>query len=166
MRIARNTISQKDQIRDNSQGMQEPDLSEDIDRVFIMPTDPNIKSPVFDLSSMEKSKETKLIKSIKIMVEYNLTEYYYKTLHDDTNLMIASAPGDGNIQNGFSLLNSVKPVKQSHENIESNSAHWFAYDATTILSDYNDKIRIYNENFDISSSLIVIEMINNKVSLS
>lgn len=162
MRIAENSINLQNHIHLADTQSDEP-IDKDVDKVFVLPLKPDPKSPAFDLSNVENNGD-KLIKSIMILVKYSLTEYYYRTLSDDTDLVVASAPGDGNIHNGFSLLSTVAAKKKSHETANLDETHWFQYDVTSILSDYTGKIRIYNENFDILSSVVIIEMTNNKVA--
>lgn len=165
MRIAENTISQRELDHGQSKSS-DPELVEDVDKVFVLPLRSDFKSPTFDLSTVDTSGHAKVIKSIYILVHYNLTEYYYRLMHDDTDLFITSEPSEENdISRKFEILSTVSPMKQSHDNIDFDTAHWYQYDVTTLLSDYTGKmIRIHNENFDILNSVIVIEMSNNKVS--
>lgn len=169
MRIAENTINQRDLKDDGQQSrMHESDTVEEVDKVFILPTRREQRN-FFDLSTVDTAGGSKMIKSIYILVNFNLTEYYYGTLmHDDTDLHITSQATEGSendISQQMGIPFTASPLKKSHAKNEQNfdSSHWFQYDVTSHLSDFSGYIQISNDNFEINSSVIVLEMTNHVV---
>lgn len=169
MRIAENTLNQRDLVDDGQQSrMHDSDTVEEVDKVFILPTRREQKN-FFDLSTVDTAGGSKVIKSIYILVNYNLTEYYYGTLmHDDTDLHINSQlteSSENDISRQVGIPFTASPLRKGHDKSEQNfdSAHWFQYDVTSQLSDFSGYIQISNDNFEINSSVIVLEMTNHKV---
>lgn len=166
------------------------DLIEDVEIAYILPKRRDLKSPMFDLSTVNADNK-KVIKSIIVLVKYNLTEHY-RTLNKDTivdsdhiDLTIASVPNlietKRNGVDDFDLISSVSPASKTTpstngENINNSNVHQennihdhnmaysYEYDVTNILNTgHFNLIRIYNENHDIQRSFIKIEMTTNKV---
>lgn len=171
MRIAENTINQRE-LADFDQSSQLPESTEaveEVDKVFILPTRRDQRN-LFDLSTVDTAGGSKKIKSIYILVNFNLTEYYYGTLmHNDKDLLITSQPtetSENDISQQMGIRFTTSPLKKGHTRTEQNfdSAHWFQYDVTSELSDFSGHIQIGNDNFEINSSVIVLEMTNHKVT--
>ncbi|KAH9394322.1 hypothetical protein TYRP_004373 [Tyrophagus putrescentiae] len=170
MRIAENTINQRE-LADFDQSSRLPESTEaveEVDKVFILPTRRDRRN-LFDLSTVDTAGGSKKIKSIYILVNFNLTEYYYGTLmHNDKDLLITSQPtetSENDISQQMGIRFTTSPLKKGHTRTEQNfdSAHWFQYDVTSELSDFSGHIQIGNDNFEINSSVIVLEMTNHKV---
>ncbi len=170
MRIAENTINQRE-LADFDQSTRLPESTEaveEVDKVFILPTRRDQRN-LFDLSTVDTAGGSKKIKSIYILVNFNLTEYYYGTLmHNDKDLLITSQPtetSENDISQQMGIRFTTSPLKKGHTRTEQNfdSAHWFQYDVTSELSDFSGHIQIGNDNFEINSSVIVLEMTNHKV---
>lgn len=170
MRIAENTINQRDLV-DLDQSARPPELvepAEEVDKVFILPTRREQKN-LFDLSTVDTAGGSKKIKSIYILVNFNLTDYYYGTLmHDDTDLLITSLSAEtseNDINQQMGIRFTTSPLKKGHTKTEQNfeSAHWLQYDVTSELSDFSGHIQIGNDNFEMISSVIVLEMTSHKV---
>lgn len=162
------------------------DLIEDVEIAYILPKRRDLKSPMFDLSTVNADNK-KVIKSIIVLVKYNLTEHYRTLNKDDivdsdhTDLTIASVPNlietKRNGVDDFGLISSVSPASKTMPSMtndsnahqennfnDHNMAYSYEYDVTNILNTgHFNLIRIYNENHDIQRSFIKIEMTTNKV---
>lgn len=146
--------------------MHDSDTVEEVDKVFILPTR---QKNFFDLSTVDTAGGSKVIKSIYILVNFNLTEYYYGALtHDETDLRITSQSSEGSendISQQMGTPFTASPLKKGNAKSQQNfdSAQWFQYDLTSQLSDFSGYIKISNDNYEINSSVIVLEMTNHKV---
>lgn len=173
MRMAERTISQRELIEFGSQRAinavatnsvtDSVEMIEDVVKAFILPSLKDSSSPVFDLSTVNLSDETKTIKAITILVKYNLTEYYYhKLLNDDSDLFVSLQPTEENdIERNLETMSLVSASNRPNSDFLAN---WYQYDVTHLLNDYTGKlVRIHND-FEITSSVIMIEIVNGKVS--
>ncbi|KAI2805392.1 hypothetical protein BLOT_004388, partial [Blomia tropicalis] len=171
MRMAERTISQRELIEFGSQRAinavatnsvtDSVEMIEDVMKAFILPSLKDSSSPVFDLSTVNLSDETKTIKAITILVKYNLTEYYYhKLLNDDSDLFVSLQPTEENdIERNLETMSLVSASNRPNSDFLAN---WYQYDVTHLLNDYTGKlVRIHND-FEITSSVIMIEIVNGK----
>ena len=146
----------------------------DVDKTFILPMNKDPKSLMFDLSTLHTSSDqSKVVKSIRILVNYNQSANRSTTLHEDVDLFVTLESTEENeVSRNFEVLNVVNAMKGAAVPVDSSSSssksinNWKQYDVTTLLADYNGKtIRIHNENYEILNAVVVIELAGKQVSL-
>lgn len=149
------------------------------DKVYIAPHRHDATGHYFDLSNVvNSSNNIKEVRSIYILVHYNLTKKdFYNLMHDETDLLVSLAPSESPSESTTpSFMSTVHPIKRDlkindddYIDVDSTgqslSYDWFLYDVTMLLGDSVDKgIRVSNENFAIINSGIMIELGKDEVS--